>query len=168
MKQDFLVNKRKILYTMVSGKLPPEKFLPIKLPPDEFLSEKLPPRKFPPWRYPPMVLNILTWVFWFFLFFHYHHRYCRYYFKDCFVILYFKSAEVRLVAVYQKFFSLPARMPSNQFRNHLRNKKYFLRKGNLDWRSHLCNIHQSIFRKSTTKWYAQCLAQAVKAWNLIL
>ena len=45
-------------------------------------------------------------------------------------------------------------MLSYEFKNHLRNIKYILLKGNLDSRSNLCNIQQSNFRNSTTKWYA--------------
>ena len=48
----------------------------------------------------------------------------------------------------------PCQMPSDEFKNHLRNIKYFLLKGNRDSRSNRCNIQQSNFRKSTTKWYA--------------
>ena len=48
----------------------------------------------------------------------------------------------------------PCQMPSDEFKNQLRNIKYFLLKGNLDSLSNLCNIQQSSFRKSTTKWYA--------------
>ena len=43
----------------------------------------------------------------------------------------------------------PCQMSSDEFKNHLRNIKYFLLKGNLDSRSNLCNIQQSNFRKST-------------------
>ena len=45
-------------------------------------------------------------------------------------------------------------MPSYEFKNHLRNIKYFLLKGNLDSRSNLRNIQQSNFRNITTKSYA--------------
>ena len=47
----------------------------------------------------------------------------------------------------------PCQMYSDEFKSHLRNVKYFLGKGNLDWRSNLCNIQQSYFRKSTTKFF---------------
>ena len=50
--------------------------------------------------------------------------------------------------------NFPCQMPSYEFKNHLRNIKYFLLKGNLDSRSNLCNIQQSNFRNSSTKWYA--------------
>ena len=48
----------------------------------------------------------------------------------------------------------PCQMPYDEFKNHLRNIKYFSLKGNLDSRSSLCNIQQSNFCNSTTKWYA--------------
>ena len=48
----------------------------------------------------------------------------------------------------------PCQIPSYEFKNHLRNIKYFLLKGNLDSHSNLCNIQLSNFRNSTTKWYA--------------
>ena len=51
-------------------------------------------------------------------------------------------------------FNCPCQMPSHEFKNHLRNVKYFLLKGSLDLRSVLCNIQKSNFRNSTTKWYA--------------
>ena len=49
-------------------------------------------------------------------------------------------------------------MPSDEFENHLRNTKYFLRKRNLDSRSDLCNIQQPNFHKSRSKWYVVCPA----------
>ena len=79
----------------VSGKLPPGKFPPIKLPLGKFPPGKFPPRKSPPGIFPPMFLNIPTGVFYFFVFFYFCHRHHWYYLKDCFVILCFKSAEVR-------------------------------------------------------------------------
>ena len=63
------------------------------------------PRKFPLGIFPPMFWNIFKCSrtgFLILLFFHYCHRYHWYYLKDYFVILCFKSAKVRLVAVYQK------------------------------------------------------------------
>ena len=54
----------------------------------------IPPGKFPPGIFPPMFLNITARVFYFFFFFHYCYCYHWYYLKDCFVILFFKSAEV--------------------------------------------------------------------------
>ena len=45
-------------------------------------------------------------------------------------------------------------VPAKSLKNHLRNIKYFLLKGNLDSRSNLYNIQQSNFRNNTTKWYA--------------
>ena len=48
----------------------------------------------------------------------------------------------------------PCQMPSYEFKNHSRNVKYFLLKGNLDSRSNLCNIQKSNFCNSTTKWHA--------------
>ena len=44
----------------------------------------------------------------------------------------------------------PCQMPSDEFKNHLRNLKYFLLKGNINSRSNLCNIQQSNLRESTT------------------
>ena len=38
-------------------------------------------------------------------------------------------------------------MPSDEFKNHLRNIKYFLLKENFDSRSNLCNVQQSNFVK---------------------
>ena len=52
----------------------------------------------------------------------------------------------------------PCQMPSDEFKNHLRNIKYFLRKRNLDSCSNLCNIQQSNVHKSRTKWYVVCTA----------
>ena len=52
-------------------------------------------------------------------------------------------------------------MPSDNFKNHLRNIKYYLLKVNLDSCSNLYNKYQSNFQKSKTMWYAWCLAQAV-------
>ena len=63
---------------------------------------KLPPRKFPSGIFPPIFLNIPIDFFNFFFFFHYCHRYHWYYLEDCFLFLCLKSAEIRLVAVYQK------------------------------------------------------------------
>ena len=37
----------------------------------------------------------------------------------------------------------PCQMSSNEFKNHLRNMKYFLLTGNLNSRSNFCNIEQS-------------------------
>ena len=88
---------------MVSGKFPPENSYPSNSPPGEF-----PLGKFPPGILPTTFLNIPTRVFKFF--FHYCHRYDRYYFKNYFVILCFKSAEARLVTVFQKMCSLSAKM----------------------------------------------------------
>ena len=48
----------------------------------------------------------------------------------------------------------PCQMFPDEFKNHLRNIKYFLLKGNLDSHSNLCNMQQPNFRKSTTNWYA--------------
>ena len=56
----------------------------------------------PTWNIPTHVFKYSQSGFSIFLCFHYCHRYHYFYLKDCFVILYFKSAEVRLVAVYQK------------------------------------------------------------------
>ena len=56
----------------------------------------------------------------------------------------------------------PCEMSSDEFKNHLRNIKYFLQKGNLDSRSNLCIIQQSNFRLSTRKWYVYRLAQGVR------
>ena len=50
--------------------------------------------------------------------------------------------------------SCPCQMPSDEFKIHVRNTKYFLLKGNFDSHSNLCNIQQSKSRKSATKWYA--------------
>ena len=49
--------------------------------------------------------------------------------------------------------NFPCQMPSYEFKNHLRNIKYFLLKGYLDSRSNLCNMQQFNFCNSTTKWY---------------
>ena len=38
---------------------------------------------------------------------------------------------------------VPCKMPSVEFKNHLRNIKYFLLKGNLDSSSNLCNKSKS-------------------------
>ena len=51
---------------MVSGKLLPGKFSPIKLPPGEFPPGTIPLRKFPPGKFPSMSVNIPTHVFKFF------------------------------------------------------------------------------------------------------
>ena len=45
----------------------------------------------------------------------------------------------------------PCQMPSDEFKNQLRNIKYFLYKGNLDVDSNLCNRQQSNFRKNFIK-----------------
>ena len=81
----------------VSGKLPPRRFSPIKFPPIKVLTKKI------------STWNILTHAFKyshhrFFSFFVFSLLCCYYwyYLKDCFVILCFKSTEVRLIAVYQK------------------------------------------------------------------
>ena len=39
----------------------------------------------------------------------------------------------------------------DEFKNHLRNIKYFLHKGNLNSRFNLCNIQQSNFSKNFVK-----------------
>ena len=65
-----------------------------------------PPRKFPPEIFPFMFFNIPTQFFKCFYFFHYCHLYRRHYLEDCVVVLYFKSAEVKLVVAYKKIFLL--------------------------------------------------------------
>ena len=47
--------------------------------------------------------------------------------------------------------NFPWKMHSDEFKNHLRNIKYFLLKRNLDSRSNLCKIQQSNFCESTTE-----------------
>ena len=48
----------------------------------------------------------------------------------------------------------PCQIPSYEFKNHLRNIKYFLLNGNLDSLSNLCKMQQSNFHNGTTEWYA--------------
>ena len=76
---------------------------PLVNPPSGF-----PPRKFPPEIFPFMFFNIPTQFFKCFYFFHYCHLYRRHYLEDCVVVLYFKSAEVKLVVAYKKIFLLAA------------------------------------------------------------
>ena len=95
------------------GKFPPGKFPPIKLPPRKSTPPppgKFRPRKFSPRIFPPMFLNIPTRVF--------KKKFSLLspssliLLRDCFVILFFKSAEFRNseVDVSKKNCSLPAKM----------------------------------------------------------
>ena len=76
-------------------KTPTRKILTHQAPHWKIPTRKIPTQKIPTWNIPTHVSKIFPPEFLNFLFFHYCHCHHWHYLKDCFVILCFKSAEVR-------------------------------------------------------------------------